>query len=178
MLRESAQFRPAKALADSLPKNGDPREVSQVSTLYLTGSIVGCRGLGANQRVRSAGTLGHVCEVTAIAIDNFMQMPATILAYRETVLAPVRIRQKAAQFSTITAAARQCMNPPIISRLSWSLGGVFLQPALTGGEPVRNQPIRRGQPGQSGLEGEDRGQMRAGQIVFVVTIQRMIDHPR
>jgi len=116
-----------------------------------------------------------MCEVIAIAVDDLMQMPAAILAYRETVLATVRIRQEATQFLTITAAARKRTIPPIISRLSRSLGGALLQLAPTSGEPVRNRLIRRGQPGKSGLEAEDRCQMGVGQIVSVATAQCVTD---
>jgi len=56
-----------------------------VSLMDLAGGFVGCGRFCTNQSIGTAAALGDVRQVAFVALNDLMQMPATLLTYGKTM---------------------------------------------------------------------------------------------
>src|SRR5215831_1157342 len=93
------------------------REKLLVSLIHLASRFIRGRGLGTDQGLRAAAALGHMRQITAVALDDPMQMLPAILAHAKTVHRLIGVVQKGAQLPAVIAVARQLRRAAIIRGL-------------------------------------------------------------
>src|ERR687884_682877 len=77
--------RSPNSLTNLLLQGLKARQILFVTLVNLAGSFVRGGGFCAHQGLRAAAAVGDMREITAVAIDNLMQMLPTLLPHTETM---------------------------------------------------------------------------------------------
>ena len=108
-------------------------------------------------------------EITAVAIDNLMQMLPTLLPHAETMHGLLGVGQECAQLATVATVAGQLGGAAIIRRFDRNLRDARCQLGPASRQPVRDRAVGRGGlRTQPRFQGEDRGHVRVDDIILVV----------
>jgi hypothetical protein len=81
-------------------------------------------------------SFSDVREITAVAANVVMQMPAAVLIQLQSLFALIRTCQESAQFAAVSATAGQFTSPPEIRWLLRNHISAGLQRLPAGGQPV------------------------------------------
>ena len=74
-----------KHLTDLLLQSLKAYQIFFVSFMDLAGGFVGCGRFCADQSIGTTAALGDVRQVAFVALNDLMQMPATLLTYGKTM---------------------------------------------------------------------------------------------
>ncbi len=75
----------AKLLPDLLLQSLEAYQIFFVSLMDLAGGLVGSGCFYADQSIGTTAALGDVRQVAFVALNDLMQMPATLLTYGKTM---------------------------------------------------------------------------------------------
>ena len=92
-------------LTDLLLQSLEAYQIFFVSLMDLAGGFVGCGRFCADQSIGTAAALGDVRQVAFVALNDLMQMPATLFTHGKTMNGLVGVGQKAAQLAAVAAVA-------------------------------------------------------------------------
>ena len=107
----------------------------------LAGGFVGCGRFCADQSIGTAAALGDVRQVAFVALNDLMQMPATVFTYGKTMNGLVGIGHKAAQFAAVAAAACEVGRSSIVGGFFRDLSYARFERRSALGQPPRDRAM-------------------------------------
>ena len=165
-------------LTDLLLQSLEAYQIFFLSLMDLAGGFIGCGCFCADHSIGPAAALGDVRQVAFVALNDLMQMPATLFTYGKTMDGLVGIGHKAAQFAAVAAAACEVGRSSIVGGFFRDLSDARFERRSALGQPPRDRVMGLGQlTDQPRFKGEERGEMRVGQVIHVVARESVVDQP-